>query len=312
MDIEKGRDFAIETIEMKPDYEGRVIITLIHRKANKDSSKALLYIHGFNDYFFQTHLADRINDAEINFYALELRKYGRSILSHQKPNDFRNYNEYMEDIDKAVDIIRNKDKNNKLILMGHSTGGLLVSLYAHHHRNDKLIGALILNSPFFEFNVSPVLKKTFIPLMTALGKIFPGLPSPVGLDKGYGFSLHKSHYGEWDYDIQLKPDAGFKIYASWIRAIHLAQQELQKGLAIPCPILVMHSDRSVRPGNYRSDMQYADSVLSVKDIEKYSQAIGNNVELATFENGVHDLLLSEKTVREKVLNRIVEFVLLID
>jgi alpha-beta hydrolase superfamily lysophospholipase len=300
MEKQEKNGFIFHTLELKPDYEGKVVATLIERKAKKPAKKALLYLHGFNDYFFQDHLADWANKLGFNFYTLELRKYGRSILPHQKPNDFRDIREYFEEIDKAIAFIREKEKNEKLVLVGHSTGGLIGALYAHDHRDDNFIDALILNSPFFEFNVSPLLKKTFIPLMVSLAGSFPGLPSPVGLDKGYGYSLHKSHNGEWDYDIKLKPDAGFKIYACWIKGIYTAQKELQKGLDITCPVLVMHSARSVTPGNYKPEMQDADSVLSVEDIEHFSHVIGEKVESASFGGGLHDLLLSKKPVREKV------------
>lgn len=308
MEKQKENGFIFHTLELKPDYEGKVVATLIEKKAKKPTKKALLYLHGFNDYFFQNHLADWANKLGFNFYALELRKYGRSILPHQKPNDFRDIREYFEETDLAVAQIREKDKNEKLVLMGHSTGGLVAALYAHDHRNDNRIDALILNSPFFEFNVSALLKKTFIPLMVKLAGTFPGLPSPVGLDKGYGYSLHKSHKGEWDYDLNLKPDAGFRIYACWIKGIYAAQKELQKGLDIKCPALVMHSARSVKPGNYRPEMQDADAVLNVKDIEHFSQIIGNKVERASFKGGLHDLLLSKKPVREKVFQAMEEFI----
>jgi len=301
-------DYQIHQFEMRPDYEGRVICTLIERKAKKKSNKAFLYLHGFNDYFFDDHLAEWANKKGMNFYALELRKYGRSILPHQKPNDFRDYHEYFEDIDQALDHIRNTDHNQQVIFMGHSTGGLLATLYAHYHCSEKTLNAIILNSPFFEFNVPAILKLTFVPLMTALGKRYPGIPSPVGLDKGYGYSLHKNYEGEWDYDLKLKPIEGFKIHASWIRGIRKAQAEVKKRLNIPCPVLVMYSASSVKPGNFRPDMKHADSVLNVEDIEHYAHGLGNNVEYAVFEGGLHDLLLSKKSVREHVLHDMEVFI----
>jgi len=308
MKMEKDTGFTHHTFEQKPDYEGKVVATLIERKAPEKSTKAFLYLHGFNDYFFQTHLADWANKLGMNFYALELRKYGRSLLSHQKANDFRDYREYFEDIDKAIDFIRNTEKNEHLVFMGHSTGGLLGALYADEHKNDKNIDLLILNSPFFEFNIPAFLKNTFLPLMTSLGKSFPGLASPVGLDKGYGYSIHKSHHGVWNYDQKLKPDAGFKIYASWIRAIRLAHKKVQQGLDIACPVLLMYSGKSVTPGKYKPEMQEADAVLNVKDIEKYGRDIGKNVEHISFKEGLHDLLLSKKEVHEAVLEKMKDFI----
>jgi len=308
MDLEKEFGFTKETVKMKPDYEGEVIITIFKRNASTGSKKALLYLHGFNDYFFQTHLADKINEAGFNFYALELRKYGRSILPHQSPNFFKNHNEYFEDIDKAVEIVKERDGNKMLVLMGHSTGGLLFSLYAHHKNDKNIIDALVLNSPFFEFNEPGILLKSFVPLMTSIGKRFPYLPSPKGLDKGYGYSLHKKYHGEWDYDLKLKPIEGFKIYAGWIGGIHTAQKELQKGLDIKCPVLVMVSGKSVKPGNYRPEMQSADSVLNVKHIKKYAKGLGEKTDILEFDGGLHDLVLSKKEVREKVLNKMASFI----
>ncbi len=307
MEKQKENGYTFHTLKLKPDYEGEVVATLIEKKTEKPSKKAMLYLHGFNDYFFQDHFADWANKPGFNFYALELRKYGRSILPHQKPNNFRDIREYFEEIDQSIEFIKKKEKNEKLVFVGHSTGGLIGALYAHDHRDDGLVDTLILNSPFFEFNVPAVLKKTFIPLMVSLAGTFPNLPSPVGLDKGYGYSLHKSHNGEWDYALKLKPDAGFKIYASWIKGIYTAQKELQQGLNITCPVLVMHSAKSVKPGNYKPEMQDADAVLNVEDIERFSHVIGKNVKTASFEGGLHDLLLSKKPVRDKVLQAMEEF-----
>ena len=64
--------------------------------------------------------------------------------------------------------------NNKLILYGHSTGGLLTSLYSNNHRSDKLIKALILNSPFFDFN-TPALLKTMIPFISSVSPLITPL-----------------------------------------------------------------------------------------------------------------------------------------
>ena len=42
------------------------------------SKASVLYIHGFNDYFFQRELAQKMDSAGYSFYAIDLHKYGRS------------------------------------------------------------------------------------------------------------------------------------------------------------------------------------------------------------------------------------------
>lgn len=39
-------------IPLQEDYEGKVIATLVRRLSASGSGRAVLYIHGFNDYFF--------------------------------------------------------------------------------------------------------------------------------------------------------------------------------------------------------------------------------------------------------------------
>ncbi len=300
--------FKTERINCKDDFEGKVFGTLICRNSTKPSKKAILYIHGFVDYFYQNHLADWANDFGFNFYAIDLRRHGRSILPHHKPNMTRDLREYFEEIDIAINIIRNNDGNHKLVLIGHSTGGLISSLYAHDNSNNNNIDAIILNSPFFDFNKPPLFKKIILPIVAKLGLKFPNLPSPEGLKEGYVKSIHCDHFGEWDFDFDLKPLHGFKINLGWIAAIYYSQKRLQKGLKIPCPVLVMYSSKSFTPGNYSKEMHNADSVLNVSDISKYAEVIGNNIATREIKGGVHDLILSNKSVRTEVFTEMTNFI----
>ena len=75
-----GEGFEAKTIAMPDDYSGRVVTTLVRCLSSCDTHKAVLYVHGYNDYFFQETLARTFNDSCFNFYAVDLRKYGRSLL----------------------------------------------------------------------------------------------------------------------------------------------------------------------------------------------------------------------------------------
>lgn len=49
-------EYETTVFELKPDHIGRNIATLLHAQtANNQSAfyKAILYIHGYSDYFFQ-------------------------------------------------------------------------------------------------------------------------------------------------------------------------------------------------------------------------------------------------------------------
>ena len=73
-----GDNYLRRTIQMPDDYEGKVVCTLVKKPQLPETKQAILYIHGYNDYFFQKQLGDSVNAHGYNFYAMDLRKYGRS------------------------------------------------------------------------------------------------------------------------------------------------------------------------------------------------------------------------------------------
>jgi len=118
--------FEKMTIIQPDDFEGKVTTTLIRKRGSSRATKAILCIHGFNDYFFQDVIAEEFLKNGYHFYALDLRKYGRSILQHHRANNVRDLSEYYEDIDNALAIIR-EEGSQKIVLYGHSTGGLIIT-----------------------------------------------------------------------------------------------------------------------------------------------------------------------------------------
>lgn len=301
-----GGKFEQATIIMPNDYEGNVVCTAVRLKSDKPVNKAVLYIHGFNDYFFQQEMAEKFVADGYNFYAVDLRKYGRSLLAHQKPCNARKIKEYFADIDTVISIILN-DGNSFIVLCGHSTGGLTASLYASESKLRKNINALWLNSPFFDMNLNIVLKRLGVPLVSSIGRMNPNITIPVGSSMLYGESLHADFHGEWSYNFNWKSLKPPKMKSGWIRAIYRAQRKLRRGLKIACPVLVMHSSKSLGGSRWHSDFCCADIVLNVEDIKKYATQLGSNVTVQSIEGGKHDLVLSEKNVRKTVYKNLFEW-----
>jgi alpha-beta hydrolase superfamily lysophospholipase len=301
-DILGGR-FEQVTISMPADYEGDVVCVTVRAKANKVTNKAALYIHGFNDYFFQREMAEQFNNNGYNFYAIELRKFGRSFLPHQSLCNARKIEEYYADIDTAISIIL-KEKNNFILLCGHSTGGLVASLYANEGKKRNAISALWLNSPFFDINMNIILKRIGIPLISSIGSISPNISVTMGNSQLYGESLHVNYRGEWNYNLKWKRMKSPKMNFGWIHAIYRAQHKLRKGLEISCPVLVMHSDKSIKADKWNDNISRADIVLNIKDITKHAPKLGDNVTIQSIKDGKHDLILSVKNVREKVYSNL--------
>ena len=298
-----GEGYEQATLNFPDDYEGKVTATLIRKKASQITNKAVLYIHGFIDYFFQTEMAEQFNQHGFDFYALDLRKYGRSILPHQKYYNIHEIAEYDAEITQALDII-GAERHENVLLCGHSTGGLTTTLYVAHHPNHPLIKALWVNSPFYDFNMNPIKRAVGVPSLSRLAQKFPNLQFPSELNKWYAASLHKDLKGEWDFNLDWKKSSYPKVRISFIRAIYEAQKEIHQGVRVDVPVLVMHSHQTKNPRKWGKNAQSSDVILGVKDIQKYAKKIQGDVTIREIPNGLHDLVLSEKTVREGVYQQL--------
>ncbi|MFI3268223.1 MAG: alpha/beta hydrolase [Rikenellaceae bacterium] len=305
-----GGNFLRHTIELSDDYEGEVIATLVkyNDTLRVSSQKAILYLHGFNDYFFQSELAEDISKNGIDFYALDLRKYGRSLLSHQKRYNAREMSEYFEDIDAAIDIIKGEG-HDSIYLMGHSTGCLTATLYTHDHDKGKNINGLILNSPFFQQNQGWFNQYIGIPLVSLISYAFPNVEFEQAYSTAYTQSLHKKYSKEWDYDLELKLESSPAVTYSWLRAIYNGQNRIKEIKNMPIPVVVMHSDKSTSDTKYSSNYDNSDAVLDVADMDKHARNMGKNVEVIVIKNALHDIALSRKDVREKYYQEIHNFLI---
>jgi len=289
-------DFIYQTIELSPDYEGKVRGTLISSKRNVGNRESVLYLHGYIDYFFHPHMCEEFINKGIDFYALDLRKYGRSLLPHQHPNYCRDVEEYFEEVSIAINRIR-ASGSTSTILLGHSTGGLLASSYMNDGKEKSSIDRLILNSPFFEFNQSKA-ARTMTQLAARLVSAFMPYSKVEGaLSPAYAQSVHKNYFGEWDFSLDWKPIEGFPTYFKWVLAIARAQKKLHHS-NIAVPVLVMHSAHSNKLSTFAEEAMSSDIVLNVEDIKRIGSRLGKQVTLLEIENAQHDIFLSSKEVRD--------------
>lgn len=290
-----GTGYEMAYVAQPDDYSGAVRCTVVRRRTSAKSYKAVLYVHGFSDYFLQKEMSDEFVDHGYDFYAVDLRKYGRSLLPGQKMFQVRDMHEYFADINAAVDIIA-ADGDSEIILMGHSTGGLTTSLYMSEFPS-PLIKALVLNSPFLDWNLPPLLRNVAMPTVSFLGRFFPNAKVRQKPDPGYAETLAADLSGEWTYRKDWKPDILPDPDMGWVRAIHTAQKRLHRGGDIRVPVLLMHSGASVKPGDPKEKYFRADAILEVDAISRYGRRLGGDVTEVTFDGGLHDLALSKRAIR---------------
>ncbi len=295
-----GEPYEALTLPLRDDEEGEVLATLVRRRAPEPTRRAVLYLHGFIDYFFQTHLADFFVDQGYDFYALDLRKYGRSIRPHQTANYVTSLAVYAEEIDAAVELIR--EEHDLLLVNAHSTGGLIAALWAHHRPGE--VDGLFLNSPFLDLRATWVERHVLAPGGDLLARASPKSPVPAGLNPYYAQSIHRNWRGRWDYDLDWKPAEGFPVRAAWLAAIRRGQRSMVRGLGIEVPILVMSSTRSHTPRAWDDVLRTSDAILDAESIAQLAPRLGRHVTIVRIDGGMHDLVLSADPVRARVFDEL--------
>lgn len=299
-----GTPWSAETITLPPDDEGDVIATLVSRPADSTTTRALLHVHGFSDYFFHTEYGAWWTEREHDVYGLDLRKYGRSLRPHQTATYVADLEDYFADLDQAWERITRRDGHTSVVLSGHSTGGLVVALWADSRQPRELAG-LLLNSPWLDLQGRPWMRSPVANValdqlgsrqpMRVLGRDVTGL---------YARSLHRDHDGEWDFDLAWKPVESFPVRLGWLRAIRRGHARLQAGLDVPAPVLVLSSDRSSQPSQMCEDVHTTDIVLDVGQIRRWSTAVGHHVTYVAIAGARHDVVLSRKEARDRSYHEI--------
>ena len=278
----------------EPEHE--VVATLIRRMA-PSRDRAVLYVHGWNDYFFQTPLAEAIESFGYDFFALDLRRYGRSLRTGQLAGYTPDLREYFQELDRAVEIIGGTAR--EIVVLAHSTGGLIVALYLAERPG--VAKALVLNSPWLELGSNGAWRPALSAAFGAVGAVSPTrtvvLPDP-GF---YRRSISVTEDGEWDYNLNLKGDPAFLPRIGWGRAIMRGQARVAAGLGIDVPILMLISARSDFSRTWNDDMMEADLVLDVESLAARAPMLGNHVTLVRIKGGKHDLMLSAAEPRARYL-----------
>jgi alpha-beta hydrolase superfamily lysophospholipase len=279
-----------------PDGEGSIAAVLTRREPGDGeiARGAVLYVHGFSDYFFQTELADFFAGLGLAFYALDVRKSGRARRPGQTAHYVSDLIRYDDELGRALRIVAGAHPGLPVIVLAHSTGGLIVPLWLDRRRAAGRVApvtALVLNSPWFDLQGNAVVRGPLTQALRALARVRPyrALTGPPGV---YGQTLHVSGTGEWDFDTDLKPLDGFPVTIGWINAVRRGQAELHRGLDVGVPSLILRSDRSDFSRDYTPVSDRADTVLDVAQIARWAGCLGGETTVVPIEGARHDVFLS--------------------
>jgi len=326
-----GDEFEQLTLDLGADDEGPVVATLVRALPERSwwqrffepdqllHDVDVLYVHGWSDYFFQKRLARFWTARGARFYALDLRKYGRSLRDGQTPGYVNDLATYDDDIAAALEVIgvdiaaRMSDaaaqrpraaSHRRLILLGHSTGGLTLSLWANRHPG--VADALVLNSPWLELQVHKITRETITPLVELQARHRP-LDRAPQVDLGFYSRAQREAEDPEDLmhpDTAWRPEVSWPVHAGWFHAILVGHATVARGLNITAPAGIFLSARSALPTAWSEDLVRADSVLAVDNVARAALKLGRSVTLERIDGALHDIFLSRRDAREESYARL--------
>lgn len=280
--------------------------TLVRCDAQPASPRAaVLHVHGYNDYFYQAEFGAWCVENGFAFYAVDMRRAGRSERPEDHPHDMANLAEPGDDIAAACEAIAELHPGLPIIVHAHSTGGLSAAIWAADRPHPQLAG-LVLNSPLFGLPMTrgqAMLARAVTPMMklrpTMIVSRIPSL---------YNERLHVNGGGTVEFNQEWKRPQGIPTTAQWVGAVTGGWKRIDGGLGIEVPVLVA---RSASTGPERDDnprFREQDVVVDTAAAARRTPLLGGKAQALVIENGIHDLSQSPAEPRAAYLDGVAAFI----
>ena len=199
------------------------------------------------------------------------------------------------------------EHERRLVLIGHSTGGLILSLWAGSHEGEA--DAVILNSPWLEFQLSALTRVAVAPVVGLQARLSP-LETLPKVDFGFYTRAQREARGA-DLDVrpEWRPEQSWDVHSAWLNAILAGHARVALGLGIDAPVCTLLSAKSAVPTRWSDELTHADSVLVVDDIARASLKLGASVTVERIPGALHDVFLSRADARDIAYERLDRWVM---
>ena len=303
-----GGDFESHSfVATGPDGVERTATLVRLRPAGDSGSadglrRAVLFLHGWSDYFFNVDLARFWTEAGYHFYALDMHNHGRSLRPESPGGYVADLTAYDAEIAEAIRVIRAEGAPGPVALMGHSTGGLVAALWTSRHR--EAVSLLVLNSPWLEMHGSSLVRRAASGMVRPVARLRPQTVLRLPERGHYWRTISSAADGEWPLEERYRPRLAFPVRAGWLRAVLAGHAKVARGLEIEAPILVLLSKGSANGLRWSEEMRRTDAVLDVNTIGARALTLGRTVTLERIDGALHDVFLSPETVRSDAYSRL--------
>ncbi len=231
----------------------------------------VLGIHGLAEYSGRyIHVADHFANEEIAFYALDQRGHG---LSEGVRGHIDSFDDYLDDLDTFLEMVKEKEPGKKIFLLGHSLGGTVSIAYALKH--PEKIDGLILSSPGLK--LATELDPDLVKAIEELSKSNPTQELPNEIDP-YTLSHDKEICEKYDKDPLVFKTITARFGTEFFTTMEKLIENAGK-LKVPTLLLVAGDDKLVNPeGSKEFASKVTEKDFEMKIYDDFYHELFNEVE----------------------------------
>ncbi|MFB5651818.1 alpha/beta hydrolase [Leptospira wolffii] len=252
------------------------------------ANRVIVFNHGFGEHSGRySNLIQFFKDSDVSFYGFDMRGHGKS---EGKRGHAASFELFVDDLADFVQEVRKRENKDKILLLGHSMGGVVVIRYSLEGINQDYLHAVITSAAALKIPTNPV-QRIQISIAGFLRKIAPS----VTLDANLNVNLI-SRDPEVVQAYVSDPLVHGKISLSM--GYELFQQGAianKKAGILRTPILILHG--------------LADGIADPSgSLEFYNHLAYKNKRMKTYKGLYHEIMNELSPDKEKVLKDIKDFV----
>mmetsp|Transcript_30974 Transcript_30974/g.78476 ORF Transcript_30974/g.78476 Transcript_30974/m.78476 type:complete len:453 (-) Transcript_30974:30-1388(-) len=263
---------------------------VVYKTVTKNKNM-IFWMPGRNDTFMHSYVVQPLLDAGLDIYVIEHRKNGRALVGapdgeHRLVSHVDDFRKYLQEIDAAMSFALRQKNYEKVVLYGHSTGGLEATLFLREGKARDKITHCVLNSPFLDWGEGGIQElladnsnelNDFLKLVNVAGSLEFAVMRE---------SVEPDHYcpGVWIQYPATDPHArtlvGEKVTWGWVAAVSAMHDALKAQTPGKVPLLFLHTD--------------GDEILDGKELGDYARFVSSNVTKHYITGCRHDMLLNHE------------------